>query len=1627
MSPFEKIADRLPNEHVVEVSPPPENRQGLGRRRLNFFEGRRLSHQNLALEQDHRSRHLALLGQQLSAGVVSGLEVSFIEQTGLENVLEQRLTMADGSGLTCDGEEVRLPATREVVIGNLSVYAPPEVLEPPPAPEEEDSEEEDSEEEDSEEEDTEETPAESALRPRKLGSSLQSLVSQGINLPRAGILLLESVLINSAIAQPSDDPCPIDIEGLAFANLQKIDGVRLAFYAWPEEWLALPSPAADSADTAAVNRWRSNLAYSIFRRELGEPMPWEAFGVPVALLGFDADWKLLFSDRHAVVRHGGRSLHRALPVPNSGNPFLWQARIEQFAEQLFELDRSQIPVETLSDYFAWLPPAGGLPPEIVENLALPPGGSMSDRIQRFFPTGYLIEAAPIPKDQLDLIFRESASLQPYDTVSNDASSQVKLLVPVEEEYYDADLLKLEEIDPEFNTTLMRFINDRAAVLHRRQLVRDRETLLAESITGKLSVYPNPDSDQLESNEKSVPDAPFSAQGAHQSEISRGLHEHGFSVSAAIDTLGVQAGDRLLTYVYLDPDNLPTEIMLTFQLGTDSQHSAYWGAVSSRIERGTPSTDSRRRLGELPAAGEWTRLEIPIEQVGISPGNTLSGMIFSLFNGRAAWGNTARLAGNGEEEIWFETALPESATVLTTGEPWYWLNAAERLTPFEERYGIEYDLDEPDAEASVGQIESLKNALQVNSPIDLDVVRISSPTIDADKNGLAVLLNTVPTESPIETNAAARSLTIRGVLSTEERDRLLAHADSAPSNISALVRDGFKLAVNDLFTQSQDNVLLESMSEQGLERFIRELEQRSSEANDTVEFGFLQVRTDMFRVRQLVLGEEEASRLSVSPTLSAIARQSTAAGAQQELSTFFKEIQTTAEPIAPEDIRIQPPVDFSGSGIFRRAVATSFSEGISEAIISEATDATETTPASESVPFPSVSGADARLPRSGSPASPFSLSFQPAVFTESGSSAADRFIPLTPGRLPAVDTVSPARRPIFIADRLANRTTNDLQLSQTVSLQDSRQLKAKSTAAEKVFFQAPSKAVIQQSPIVGKVNQSITVAERLKEPPAPETRNYTLAGRVSVFSGLANNSLFKDLSLPGKFSATFGQLKQRPGDFNAEPDDLSEAPDEAEYFSSSVRILDDTVAALRLAERRLADYSDAIAQAKTTLQELQTLRQQANERLSAISADLAVTRHDVAVTRSLIAEEQQRIAAINQTRRSILENHVDFLFYHRPRTLGPDINAPVRDLLPGVQFPDRPACLNRYVRIPEALKSATELLRQSPVNWFPQVKASTKQINRREPLLEAITKATAKAKRNATISNNIETQQFSKQQFARQNTPYATAISRVVNAQQAVANKYQINRAQINPNAFAELNWLYLQENANQLLTLGDIIDSPNSNLSQQAAKELTDITNALGCLYHRFGQVRPVIRLAWAERLSQFDDPVDLRNFSDLSRWGEIEYLARRELQSIADWLYRRLSNNFSEAIALLNDLVRICILLASAAPVAQIIAGQIETPTAVGKGGSVSIAVNPNLVGVGMQVFLFDQSNSAIAEGIVEDLVDNRAAARITSAKASTVQLAASTQVRFQHIESLSAELQPFDLSEVGFKAVSFQQGGLR
>ncbi len=122
--------------------------------------------------------------------------------------------------------------------------------------------------------------------------------------------------------------------------------------------------------------------------------------------------------------------------------------------------------------------------------------------------------------------------------------------------------------------------------------------------------------------------------AHQSNIAAGEHQHFFSGATA--TLSVVTGDTLYSYIYIDPANPPSTVMLQWNDESGSwNHRAYWGPNNTGW--GPPAYQVS---SSIPASGTWVRLEVPASAVALE-GHTLNGMAFTLAGGRATWDNAGK--------------------------------------------------------------------------------------------------------------------------------------------------------------------------------------------------------------------------------------------------------------------------------------------------------------------------------------------------------------------------------------------------------------------------------------------------------------------------------------------------------------------------------------------------------------------------------------------------------------------------------------------------------------------------------------------------------------------------------------------------------------------------------------------------------------------------------------------------------------------------------------------------------------------------------------------------------------------------------------------------------------------------
>jgi len=97
---------------------------------------------------------------------------------------------------------------------------------------------------------------------------------------------------------------------------------------------------------------------------------------------------------------------------------------------------------------------------------------------------------------------------------------------------------------------------------------------------------------------------------------------------------VQSGNVLFAYVYLLDGRTPKSIMLQYHT-KGWLHRAVWGDYNI-IPWGAANTTERVNMGPLPETNKWVRLEVPVEKIGLKPGDQINGFALTQHGGIVQW-------------------------------------------------------------------------------------------------------------------------------------------------------------------------------------------------------------------------------------------------------------------------------------------------------------------------------------------------------------------------------------------------------------------------------------------------------------------------------------------------------------------------------------------------------------------------------------------------------------------------------------------------------------------------------------------------------------------------------------------------------------------------------------------------------------------------------------------------------------------------------------------------------------------------------------------------------------------------------------------------------------------------------
>ncbi|HEY1606390.1 MAG TPA: hypothetical protein VGF77_12425 [Allosphingosinicella sp.] len=1480
MEVTQQIRRSLADEHVLAIDPPMQpDVPDFWRRRINPFTGRSVSDKALTAEQDVRSGLQRLRGLGLDPGVVDGLEL-FLDPGALGAGPDAAFfQLGGGLGIVRSGEDITMPAGRRLAFGQLPVVlrvdqanalaggAPP----PPPAAPDIGS----------GEGDAPDGDMAARLRPalpRSLGPALTEIVANKASADFVRVAVLLAQPVSATISGRAPDPCGPDPRDDPYADLQRIDGSRLALYLWPAEMSAIdggPDYTLPPDDPALRNR----LAYRVFDNEKlllpGEAHPWEEWGLALAIVAFNDDWTLRFVDRGAVARIGGTHRDIGQAMPRDGDPRLWQARIDQLVGQLVDLPA--LDEASLRAAFYRLPPVGLLPSAMYDpNL----------HRQHFFPGSWAVSAMPIPHSNVDLAVREAASLATFDRGTPDA---VELLVPVPDSSYEPGLLQTEIEDPAFVQAIAAARDDRTAWLVQREGGRRRYDRLMESVSGIAIGWPDSDLPLAEDSPPPGVQTPVDVTRTRRFDEASAARIH--AMTGAHATLPILASDTLWFWVNIHSAQQMTGLALRVGQGTDAANAAagswggvYWGAPDVTPLAGDTGA---RRIGDLPGAGTWQRLEIPANRVWTANGGGLDGFAvnaveFTQRGGQVEWGSFGKRDATGMVYTYVGDDAPAGAALGVSGQTnpgWPWAMVAGRE--------------------------------------------------NAD----------IPDFGTVEDNGVRRAAAL----------------------------DAFRAQWTQGFLAGE----LAQVDEGGISAFLDRVDSRLKATNDAIDLGFVRARADIYRVRQIMLGADAASRLVTSPSLADLAsRDESARATAKDIADYLAEAQTANVPSPPKAAAPPPP------------------------------------------PPP---------PRPGAPG----LVFSPKFMTLNVTSLAAARQPVAT-RSPAMTleasrTITAAAPAKTVASAVRSTPVSILPVLSTMTLRPTQPATLSIAAAHLLVQPIQSRDVQAQLPIAGLVERTVSVAERLAPPASVQALSYAIASKAAILdtlAGLSNADTgspagvpLDDIVVPGfqkrgaqptdpDYIPTLAELladRARPvsAQIYVDSDQIPDGQDkhESDYFTNAVQAIDNSVALMRLVEGRVALF-DQLAQALRDLRSaIEQQADQASAWLRQVGVALEEARHDFATALQLRADEDARVAAVNARRSAILATQVQGLVWRRVRAAELRIPGPAMEIASALAVDPVVACGREHPDVPDEILDYVDLLREAPAKWFPAVDAAVVQIERLDAARATIEQIFAAATRGVLQPRTLAIAAAPKLLRGVQSA-MAVQYQQIANRRAAVA---QLSRAGVSSLSLAQA-----QVQISETSSLGDLISgrARQPNLTQLAQNEITGIGQIAACLHASFAEVAPVVRLGWADMLSEFDQPAPLRNLAGLPGWGDLTLTQRRTLQEFVDWLFSRIDSAQQQAVDAINELVRIALLMAADSPVDKLIPAQLVAPAPATIRGRFMLALDISRVRKGMQAVVRDASDRIVSQAVIDDIVDGHASATITASLAGITTL--SSEMQFHVVSGL-------------------------
>jgi len=747
---------------------------------------------------------------------------------------------------------------------------------------------------------------------------------------------------------------------------------------------------------------------------------------------------------------------------------------------------------------------------------------------------------------------------------------------------------------------------------------------------------------------------------------------------------------------------------------------------------------------------------------------------------------------------------------------------------------------------------------------------------------------------------------------------------------------------------------------GLEAYILALSQHIDTTEEYISANYVKTEAEIYRLRQLMIGNIKASRLATSPAMGMVVEGQTRAPTAADVERYFEEAASaSAQSDAEKPVLEKAETRMAGKEAFYAAL-----------------------PAYMHIAYQDPKAYFTRKGALREKKIVERVYESPAmeIKRKAVAAKADIFASLRQVPLEIIDkvTVAPADTAVFYGNEY-EKFIKPFKNDSRGTILDNRSRKPVNFEVHRYQFVAVVISPLTESEKKVLSEADVTPAQIQ----ALETALAKAQGRNQA--SLKNAALSKNI---------------REGLFDPNPTD----GDEASYFSIGVAALEHALEAMQVVDHKLDQYRQALKKCQSALNELAGNLKQWKDALASIDDQLTELRHDALVTRSLYEEEKSRIQGINTRRIHILNEYVQALAYVRPRWVEARCDAPSIQLH-GVYVNPVPDCLAQDYEAAGELDEMLDLFREIPLSWLTRTQPLFERITSVAQFVDIFKKSETRAKQ--ARATQAEAPEYSAKAYNTKE--FGQAVNKVIYAHQQNKRRFSAAKSTIDVARLSAMTWQALKTKAEAELSLADLVESGKgkSALANKATAILEEIEDIAVCLYQQCNALLPAIRLEWANKISVFDAPMDLRRLDLLPAWHQVDDFMRRDLQHMVDWLFQQIDSSNTKALELMNDLVRVCILLASHAPVSSIVRGHLPAPAKGIRGDIIDMVVDKGIVRIGMVATIFTQDKVAV-QGVVEDISQGGARIRVTHTPAESGEFAVDpgAQVKFYTSASQSKRM---------------------